>query len=160
MIRRSAFLESGGFFEPYFLTVSEIDLTTRLLAKGYDVRYLPAAEFDHMKAVGGLRGAGRTLRLRIRNQIWYFWLRFPLPLALIRIPAYLAFDAVECAFRRAPGAWLGGIADAWRDRGRIRGMRDPIPRELVPRAELNRGRMHLRLLAAQIGRKLGRRRER
>ena len=42
MVRRDAFLQVGGFFEPYFHLVEGIDLTARLLAAGWDVRYFPA----------------------------------------------------------------------------------------------------------------------
>lgn len=154
LIRRTAYLEVGGFFAPYFFTVSEVDLSTRLIGAGWDVRYLPDAPFDHRKAPAGRHGMDRVLRLRVRNQLWYFWMRFPAGLAARRIPAYLAFDLVECAYRGAVRAWVGGIADAWRERDRIRGQRAPLPRSAIRRAELGRGRMHLRLLAAQTARRL------
>jgi GT2 family glycosyltransferase len=161
MIRRDAFFAVGGFFEPYFLTVTELDLATRMIAHGWDVTYLPTAVFHHVKHRSVAAGEGRlavgptglsnmrfNLRLRIRNQLWYFWIRFPTPLAARRIPAYLAFDLLDCIYRRVPAAWFAGIRDAWRERDRIRGARSPLPREVVRRAELNRGRMHLRLLVA------------
>lgn len=155
MLRRTAFDEVGGFFEPYFLALSELDLATRLLGGGWDVRYEPRAEFDHMKAEGGMRAAAPTLRRRIRNQIWYFSLRFPAWLAMLRIPTYLAFDLVETTFRGvARRAWAGGIADAWRDRDAVRGRRDVLPRPVLRRAEMNRGRLHLALLWSQLSRRL------
>ena len=61
MVRRSAYLEVGGYFEPYFHTVEGIDLTTRLLAAGWDVRYFPDARFDHMKAQWRPRERPRAL---------------------------------------------------------------------------------------------------
>jgi len=147
MIRRRAFVEAGGWFEPFFFGGVEVELAARLLARGWDVRYLPEAPFEHLRRPTAQPRFGPGLRKRIRNQIWYFWLRFPLSLALRRIPAYLAFDLVECAYRRAPGAWTGGIVDAWQQRELIRGERAPLPHAVVRRAELNRGRLHLRLLA-------------
>ena len=60
MVRRSAYLEVGGYFEPYFHLGRGIDLTTRLLAAGWDVRYLPQAQFDHMKAQAAARATGRS----------------------------------------------------------------------------------------------------
>jgi GT2 family glycosyltransferase len=161
VVRRRAYLEAGGCFEPYFVTVTELDLTIRLLACGWDVRYLPAAVFEHRKAGTGRTSGARILRLRVRNQAWYFWLRFPAAVALRRIPLYVAFDLVECAFRGAVAeAWLGGLADAWRDRGAIRGRRRPVSRSTVRRAELNRGRMHLRYLSAHARLRLRRLRSR
>ena len=154
--RRSAFLEVGGFFEPYFFGSSEVDLSTRLFAAGWDVRYQPAAVFDHMKVQAGRAGGGHVRRMRVRNQIWYFALRFPVSMAVRRIPAYLLFDFVECAWHGVARDWAAGIRDAWTKRGEVRGMRAPLPRDVLRRAELNRGRLHLRLLVLQLGRKLRR----
>lgn len=155
MIRRQAYLEAGGFFPPFFLgRVLGLDLSARLLARGWDVRYVPDARFHHSKDPGGRAGTGVRLRLSIRNQVWYFWLRFPAGVAARRIPAYLAYDLVQSVYRRQPAAWFGGIADAWRDRELVRPYRDPLPRRILPRVELNRGRMHVRLLAEQLRRRL------
>jgi GT2 family glycosyltransferase len=153
MLRRSAFLEVGGFFEPYFHHVEGIDLSTRLLAAGWDVRYLPEARFDHMKAQTG-RSSDRALYLRIRNNLWYLWLRFPARVALPRSAGYLLFDLVDATYQRHPGAWAGAIRDAWTKRGLVRGERRPVPHEIRRRAELNRGRLHVRLLVGQLGRRL------
>jgi GT2 family glycosyltransferase len=153
MVRRDAFLEVGGFFAPYFFTVSEVDVTTRLIGRGWDVRYFPHAEFEHRKAPGG-RASERTMRLRVRNQLWYFWLRFPASVAARRIPAYLAFDLIECLYRGVPRAWTSAIAEAWHERGRVREFRDPLTRSAVRRAELKRGRLHLRLLAHMTRKRL------
>ena len=158
VVRRQAYLDAGGCFAPFFVTLTELDLTTRLVALGWDVRYVPAAVFEHRKAQTGRTGASRILRLRVRNQLWYFWLRFPAALALRRIPLYLAFDLIECARRGAVvDSWLGGLADAWRDRAAVRGRRRPLARAIIRRAELNRGRMHLRYLTAHARRRLQRR---
>ncbi len=156
MMRKRALLEAGGWFKPYYLALSELDLSTRMIASGWDVRYLPTAAFDHMKASGGMRGIAGTLYYRIRNQIWYFWLRYPVAVAAVRIPFYLTFDLIESIYRGAfRAAWLRAIADAWRDRGRIRGMRQPLPRAVRRRAEMNRGRMHVKLLWSQLMRRVG-----
>jgi GT2 family glycosyltransferase len=153
MARREAFLEAGGYFEPYFFHTSEVDLATRMLALDWDVRYVPQAVFDHLKAEASRVGYAHGLRYRVRNQVWYFWLHFPASLAARRIPAYLAFDLIECCFRRVPMAWVRGIHDAWRQRRLIRGARRPLSRSVLRRAELNRGRMHIRLLLGQLGRR-------
>jgi GT2 family glycosyltransferase len=150
MIRKRAFSEVGGFFGSFFFAGSEADLTTRLLGKGWDVRYFPDAAFNHMRASEGKLDQAVVLRYRVRNQIWYFYRHFPWYLALVRIPAYLAFDLVECTYRRAPGAWLQGLKSAWTERAVVRGTRRPLRRAVVRRAEMNRGRIHLQLLWAQV----------
>jgi GT2 family glycosyltransferase len=153
LLRRSAYLEVGGFFEPYFYLSSEIDLATRLLAAGWDVRYVPQAQFDHMKAPGG-RASDRALYFRIRNHLWYLWLRFPAFVALRRSLGYLAFDLVDASYQRHPGAWARAVRDAWTQRALVRGHRRPVPRDVRRRAELNRGRTHVRLLLGQLRRRL------
>jgi GT2 family glycosyltransferase len=156
LLRREAFLEVGGFFEPFVFHCEALELTTRLFARGWDVRYVPAARFDHLR--GGSRNFdASSLDYRVRNQIWYFWLHFPAPLLATRLPAYLAFDLVECTYRRVPGAWLRGVAEAWQDRAAVRGRRRPLPRKVIRRAELNRGRLHVALLVRQLEGRLRRR---
>lgn len=152
MVRREAFLEAGGWFEPLFWIDLELDLAARLLQRDWDVRYLPQARFEHLLRPGGETNFALRQRLRVRNRLWYFWLRFPVGLAVTRVPGYLLFDLVESLYRRAPGAWTGGIADAWRQRDRIRGQRAPLSPELARRAELNRPRLHLELLLPSLRR--------
>jgi GT2 family glycosyltransferase len=148
MVRRSALLEVGGFFEPFFFHTAEVDLTTRLLARGWDVRYVPAATFEHLKDPGG-RLEMQGLHLRVRNQLWYFWLHFPAHLAVARSVSYLLFDLIECTYRGVPGAWADGVHEAWAGRDVVRSQRRPLPRDVLRRAELERGRLHVRLLIQQ-----------
>ena len=153
MFRKDAYDEVGGFFEPYFFQGEGVDLATRLIARGWEVRYLPTAAFDHLKSPA--RGSfDDALYHRIRNNLWYLWLHFPPTVALRRTLGYLAFDLVEATYRGAPSAWARGVRDAWRLRHLVRDARAPLSRELARRAELNRGRMHVRLLAGQLRRLL------
>jgi GT2 family glycosyltransferase len=154
MIRREAYLEAGGFFEPYFLASSEVDLGARLQATGWEMRYFPQAPFDHMKAESERQSAETNLYYRIRNHLWYIWLRFPTSMAVPRTIGYLGFDLVESTYRRETGAWARAVRDAWRQRDLVRHDRRPLPRAALRRAELNRGRMHVRLLAGQLASRL------
>lgn len=154
MLRRRALLEAGGFFAPYFLAGEALDLAVRLHDRGWEVRYFPSAAFDHLKAEAERQAPNSNLYYRIRNHLWYIWLRFPASLAIRRTIGYLAFDLVESVYRGVPSAWWRGARDAWRLRDQVRGQRRPLPREVLRRAELNRGRMHVRLLAGQLARRL------
>ncbi len=156
MIRREPYLEAGGFFEPYFLASSEVDLAARLHANGWEVRYFPQAPFDHMKAESERQSSEVNLYYRIRNHLWYIWLRFPASVAVRRTVGYLAFDLVESAYRRETRTWARAVRDAWRQRELVRSHRHPLPRAVLRRAELNRGRMHVRLLLGQLSRKVRR----
>lgn len=152
MLRRTAYLEAGGFFEPYFVGSSEIDLATRLIGLGWDVRYFPTAPFEHLKARQE-RSVEGTLYYRIRNHLWYLWLRYPLRMALPRMLGYLAFDLLQATHLRAPRAWLRAVRDAWSERETVAAERRPLERDTLRRAELNRGRMHLRFVAGQVRRR-------
>jgi GT2 family glycosyltransferase len=156
MVRRSIFLDVGGFFEPYWLGTSEVDVTTRLVAAHYEVRYVPEATFDHMKVQAGRLSGALARQYRVRNQLWYFWLRFPLSLAARRIPAYLLFDLIELTWHGQTKQWAIGIGQAWRQRDVVRHYRAPLGRDALRRAELNRGRLHLRLLWEQAWLNMGR----
>lgn len=150
MVRRRAYVEVGGFYEPFFFASTEVDLATRFLAAGWDVRYQPRAAFDHMKVPAGRASIDDVLRLRIRNHLWYLWLRFPLSVAVPRMVAYGAFDLLNAVYRGAARSWAGGVVDAWRLRDRVRADRAPIPRSLVARAEGRRLRMHLEVVTVRL----------
>lgn len=147
LLRRSAFLEVGGFYEPFFFGNEAHELSTRLIGAGWDVRYVPSAPFDHLKLPAGRAAPHDVLRMRIRNQLWYFWLRYPLLHAVPRMLGYALFDLVNALYLRTPGAWTGGVVDAWRERRTIAGDRAPIPASAISRAERRRNRMHLELVA-------------
>ena len=158
MARREAFLEVGGYFEPFFTDVTELELTTRLIDAGWDVRYMPEAGFDHMYTESGL-SESRELEFRVRNQFWYFWMYFPQPLATWRMALYAFFEFFDCAGRGAIRAWFKAIVDAWRKRDLVRPHRRTMSREVLRRTELNRTRMQWKLLIARfrkIPAKLGR----
>lgn len=157
MVRRDAFLEVDGFFEPYFFATAEVDLATRMLGAGWDVRYLPTARFHHLR-MSSTTPSTMSLQYRVRNQLWYFARHFSAPVAVVRAVAYLLFDLVECAVHGELGAWRDGIVEAWQHRDRIRGTRRPLPSHVRRRAEMNRGRLHVRLLVGQLARRLGLRR--
>jgi GT2 family glycosyltransferase len=157
LIRREPFLAAGGFREALFQAVEQ-ELTTRLVAMGHEVRYVPDAIFDHVKDRRSPTDFQTLLRRRVRNQLWYLWMHFPPALALRRALGYLAFDLAECTWRRVPGAWIGGIADAWRQRHHVAGLRRPLPRETLRRAELDRGRLHVRYVVETLRRSVLRRR--
>ena len=153
MVRRGAFLAAGGFYAPFFFTVSELDAALRVAAAGWEVRYFPRAPFSHLKA--GERGSfTRALHLRVRNQLWHFWLRYPPAMAVPRIAGYLAYDLVECAYRGELNAWATGVRDAWRDRDNVAPDRAPLPREVIRQTERNRAEMHVRLLWEQLKQRL------
>jgi hypothetical protein len=156
MVRRHAFLASGGFYEPFFFTNEAFDLTTRLLGAGWDVRYLPAARFFHLRAPAGRAPVYESHVLFVRNHLWYFWRHFPWPMALPRMVAYGLYDLLFAVHLGTPGAWARGVRAAWAERAPVRGSRRPLPPAVLRRAELGRARAHVAFVAHGAGERLRR----
>jgi N-acetylglucosaminyl-diphospho-decaprenol L-rhamnosyltransferase len=85
MVRRSAFLEVGGFEPRFFLGGEEELLAVDLAAAGWRMTYLPDAVVHHHPSTRD--GAGRR-RLLARNALWCAWMRRPLPHAVARTLGY------------------------------------------------------------------------
>jgi GT2 family glycosyltransferase len=154
MIRRDPFVAAGGFYAPYFFSLSEIDATMRLAGDGWETRYFPDARFTHMRPLANKDPSPNVIRLRTRNDLWHLWLRYPPAMAVPRMLGYAAFDLLESLHRGMPGAWLTGVREAWQERSKVLPDRRPLPREVIRRVERNRARMHVALLAGQLRRRV------
>jgi len=73
LVRGRLLRDLGGFDEQFFYHFEEIDLCRRIRDAGYEVRFFPGAEIEHL----GAKAMGRfTLDLRIetyRNRYRYFY---------------------------------------------------------------------------------------
>jgi GT2 family glycosyltransferase len=82
VVRRSAFLEAGGFPERAFLGGEEELLAADLASRGWWLCYVPEIPVHHYPS------AKRDVYARrwhlVRNALWFAWLRRPLPSALRR----------------------------------------------------------------------------
>lgn len=103
VVRRSAFLDAGGFHPLLFFGAEESLLALDLAARGWGVAHVPEVVARHAPE-GGPR-PGRTALVR-RNALLADWLRRPLPLAARRTLA-LAADAARGRPGAAPA--LGGV---------------------------------------------------
>jgi GT2 family glycosyltransferase len=80
--RKDRVLEIGGFDETYFMAAEDVDLSRRLLAKGYTLGYQPGAKVRHQNIEslhGYMRmcyryGQGQAL-LHKKKPAWYKMLR-------------------------------------------------------------------------------------
>jgi GT2 family glycosyltransferase len=70
-VRRAAFDEVGGFDPRYFLYWEDADLCRRLRARGYDVRYVPAATAVHR--VGHSSRTARAASIRAFHESAYLY---------------------------------------------------------------------------------------
>jgi GT2 family glycosyltransferase len=82
VVRRSAFVEVGGFSERLWLGGEEELLATDLLSAGWELCYLDDLVVHHRAS--RLRDASLRRRVGIRNTLWFTWLRRPAGAALRR----------------------------------------------------------------------------
>jgi len=111
-IRRSAYLEAGGFPEAFFFGHEETDMSWRLLELGYLIEYDAAATVCH-PAVHNARHP-TWYRLEARNRVWLARRNLPWPLAVIYLTDWMALTVVRERSRPALRAWFAGFSDGWR----------------------------------------------
>lgn len=75
IMRRSAFLEAGGYHPRYFLGGEEELLAIDFTARGWRMAYVPDAVVHHYPS--RVRNVTARRRLVPRNAIWSAWLRRP-----------------------------------------------------------------------------------
>lgn len=87
-IRRSVFLESGGYRQELFHQGEESDLCVRLLAAGYVVRLGTSAPIHHFESPR--RDFRRMDHFGPRNAILFAWQNVPFPAVLLQVPVTVA----------------------------------------------------------------------
>jgi GT2 family glycosyltransferase len=128
LLRRSVFLELGGYQASFHFYGEEKDYCLRLLDAGYDVVYMPDARIAHVPDLSG-RSPVRYLRYVIRNDCLSALYNEPFPMCLATVPLRLARYA---AMRRHgnvtdPGGlrWVASdlaakLPEVWRNRRPLR----------------------------------------
>lgn len=118
LITADALQEVGGFNEGFFAYIEDVELSIRLMKKGYGLLYEPSARLLHHSDPPGKAPSPFQIRLRDRNrrrvaESLYRWperLAFRLffyPSRLVRFVSYLA----RTDFARARAIWQGALAD-------------------------------------------------
>jgi GT2 family glycosyltransferase len=80
VVRRSSFLEAGGYEPHFFIGGEEELLAYDLAAAGWHLVYLDSITVHHYPSLS--RDVGHRARLLDRNALWVAWLRRPLGTAL------------------------------------------------------------------------------
>lgn len=127
VVRRSAFLDAGGFSPRLALGGPEEHLAADLLCAGWDLRYVPEVVARHLPDHG--QPSPRVRRLGLRNTLWFAWTRRPLGPAL-RWSLHVV--------RQSPKnrATLGGIAGALAGLPWVVRNRRPLPPAVEARMAL------------------------
>jgi GT2 family glycosyltransferase len=104
LIRRTAFLEVGGYRALFWRHGEEKECCLRLIDAGYDIVYLPDPPVVHLNDPVG-RNAARYLRFMTRNDCFGAMLNQPLPIALIVVPHRLVRYLRMCLAGRVRDSW-------------------------------------------------------
>jgi GT2 family glycosyltransferase len=127
-VRRSTFLELGGYRESFHFYGEEKDFCMRALEAGQHVVYLPHTLVVHAPDPAG-RSQSRYLRYVVRNDCLAALYNEPLPMALVSVPLRLTRYG---AMRRHSGTadpgglrWIveeiaAALPTVWRDRRPMR----------------------------------------
>ena len=68
--RLSAYQSAGGFFDPYFMYLEDVDLAWRLRLCGWRSVWSPAAVATHEYSLSAGEGSSFKRRLLARNRLW------------------------------------------------------------------------------------------
>lgn len=135
MLPREMWEACGGFEEVLFYQYEEIDLSYRLLARGYRIYYDPRLAMIHHRKSDPAQTA-RVHRWVLRNMLFTAVLRFPIYLIPIQwarsIRLYLGFARGESASHRWKGlGWP--LAETWKHLPALWRRRTPLPLKALQR---------------------------
>jgi GT2 family glycosyltransferase len=120
-VRRSAFLEAGGFHPRLGVGGEETLLALDLAAAGWKLAYVDSIVSHHHPDAAPRRG--RTVT-QLRNALWTSWLRLPAARAVGETAAFAARARTDPATRTAMAGALRGLPWVARER-------KPVPRHLA-----------------------------
>ncbi|WP_420450879.1 glycosyltransferase family 2 protein [Ilumatobacter sp.] len=110
-MRRSAYLDAGGYFTDLIYAHEAVELCWRLVDRGWAIRYLADVEVLHPRTPIGRHPDG--WRRTGRNRVWIARRTLPWPVAAVHVVAWLVEGA-----RRAPAgeprrSYLAGWVEGW-----------------------------------------------
>lgn len=114
VVRRSAFLEVGGYEPRFFLGGEEQLVAVDLTTAGWLLAYVPEVVAYHHPS--SARDRDRRRSLLVRNALWFVWLRRPWRQALRATVAVAGRAATDPFARRGLREALAGARWAWRRR--------------------------------------------
>lgn len=133
-IKRSVLDKVGYYPEEFFLYMNEVDLCTRILGAGYDIRYFPDVKAYH-KVSQVSKSKDMRMLLSFRNIIWYYWKYFPYPTAIGRSVLRTGIELVHLAVSGTkPRLIMSYTVETFAALPGIIRNRRPIPRKQVKRA--------------------------
>lgn len=120
-IRRRAYDDAGGFFVELFYGHEEVELSWRLIDRGWTIRYLADAVVFHPRTEISRHAEG--WELTGRNRVLIARRSLPWPVAIVHVSTWLVLGAWRAPDRVHRRAYLRGWWSGWRrpvDRAPIR----------------------------------------
>ncbi len=115
MLRKSVFIELGGYPAQFRIAYDEPDFSVRCVCAGWQIRYEPSLTFRHHYS-SAQRSELRMHQTHARNEIWSVIMRCPAP-QLFMVAAFRAARQFTYACRRGfgwalrePQWWLACVA--------------------------------------------------
>lgn len=153
-IRKSLFLDAGGFDESYFCYCEDVDLGFRLRLLGERCVFLPRAVVHHHGSAISGRYSDFTIRLGTRNRLTTYLVNMP-PIALaLTLPGhvlasvYLYLRAIgkshAAAMRKGIIEGLTDLPRTWRRRRRVQALRRRSSLDVVRSMSWNPSLLHNR----------------
>lgn len=111
-VRRTAYLDAGGYHAAFFYGHEEMDLAWRMLDAGYTVEYdaAPAVVHPHVPIAAS---GGDRWRLLGRNRVWLARRRLPHPIDWLHTAIWLAAEMARAGSSRARRAYWHGWKSGW-----------------------------------------------
>ncbi len=119
VLRRSAFVDAGGFDRRFFVGGEEEVLALDLLARGWRLRYIRELTLHHAPSTH--RDVATRNRTALRNALWSAWLRRPVRSALRRTFSLTRGLLRDRGTREGLAAAIAGLPWVLRERRAIPG---------------------------------------
>jgi GT2 family glycosyltransferase len=129
-LRAEALQQAGLYPWPYFINYLELHLCTRLIDKGWQVRYFPGIEVLHCRPSGSSHPAASYYGLR--NYYWYVWQFYPWPTVLAETLHGFGWRCRSVLRGQVSFALhLRSTWDAFSALGHVIGKRQPVSRDTL-----------------------------
>ena len=113
LVRRQAYLDSGGWAAEYFYAHEGVELAWRAWDAGWSVRYAGDVEVWH-DAVQPTRHA-EFYRLQARNRVWLARRNLPIIVGVLYIVDWVALTVARTRSRSDLRQWFAGLRDGLRE---------------------------------------------
>ena len=113
LVRRQAYLDSGGWAPEYFYAHEGVELAWRAWDAGWSVRYAGDVKVWH-DAVQPTRHA-EFYRLQARNRVWLARRNLPIIVGVLYIVDWVALTVARTRSRSDLRQWFAGLRDGLRE---------------------------------------------